>query len=158
MIDQMLQDNKADNMRQPQSLRNNSRSRERQEKVLTEMPHKLHATYYSSLPSVGTLASQPNINIEDCENQMQSNKQFQGYDRNNMTHGTAGHNDTTVNVSQVNPMDNTYYTNHQHGDASFLNNNLNSSNYNTIGGPNGQQPSPTRMSGTGTFMGYVNAN
>lgn len=122
------------------------------------MPTKLHATYYSSLPSV-SLNSQPNINIEDCENQQNYNKYHSGYDRHNMTQGTgAGNpNDTTVNISQVNPMDNTYYTNHQaRGDASFLNNNLNSSNYNTIGVPNAQHPSPTRVT-SGTFMGYINA-
>ena len=103
------------------------------------MPHKLHATYYSSLPSVQTLIAQPAIQIEDHDNQ-NYNQKYPQHNANNMTHGTANHNDTTVNVSQVNPMDNTYYTNHQgHGDASFLNNNLNASHYNTITAPPGQQ-------------------
>ena len=62
------------------------------------------------------------------------------------------HNDTTVNNSQL-MLDNTYYTNHGRGDASYLNpNDVSASKFNTVNPPpQAQNPSPTK----GPF--YVNA-
>ena len=62
------------------------------------------------------------------------------------------HNDTTVNNTQM-MLDNTCYTNHGRGDASFLNpNDVSASKFNTVNPPpQAHQPSPTK----GTF--YVNA-
>ena len=45
------------------------------------------------------------------------------------------HNDTTVNNSQL-MLDNTYYTNHGRGDASYLNpNDVSASKFNTVNPP-----------------------